>query len=67
MSADQKLLFGVDDSDFSRQALAEVGNLQKNNANLRITIFHGAGDPDFSLMTRMLKLQPDELEKHRQF
>ena len=65
MGADKKLLFGVDDSDFSRQALAKVGNLQKNNPNLKITIFHGAIDSNFSFMTKMLKLSPDELEKHR--
>ena len=64
MGVDTKLLFGVDDSDFSRQALAEVGNLQKNSPNLKITIFHGVSDSNFSFMTRMLKLSPDELEKH---
>ena len=64
MSVDKKLLFGVDDSDYSRQALAEVGYLQKNNPNLNITIFHGAREFKFSFMTRMLKLSPDELEKH---
>jgi len=65
MGVDKKLLFGVDDSDFSRQALAEIGNLQKNSPNLKITIFHGASDSNFSFMARMLKLRPDELEKHR--
>jgi nucleotide-binding universal stress UspA family protein len=66
MGVDKKLLFGVDDSDFSRQALAEIGNLQKNSPNFKITIFHGASDSNFSCMARMLKLSPDELEKHRQ-
>ncbi len=66
MGVDKKLLFGVDDSDFSRQALAEAGDLQKNSPNLKITIFHGAGDPNLSFMTRMLKLSPDELEKYHQ-
>jgi nucleotide-binding universal stress UspA family protein len=66
MGVEKKLLFGVDDSDFSRQALAEAGDLQKNNPNLKITIFHGAGDPNFSFMTRMFKLSPDELEKYHQ-
>ena len=66
MGVKKKLLFGVDDSDFSRQALAEIGNLQKNSPNLKITIFHGASDSNFSFMARMLKLRPDELEKHRQ-
>ena len=65
MGIDKKLLFGVDDSDFSRQALAEIGNLQKNCPNLKITIFHGASDFNFSFMERVLKLSPDELEKHR--
>jgi len=66
MGVEKKLLFGVDDSDFSRQALAEIGNLQKKSPNFKITIFHGASDSNFSFMTRMLKLSPDELEKHRQ-
>ena len=66
MSEDKKLLFGVDDSDFCRQALAEVGVLQKNSPNLKITIFHGAGDPNFPFMTDMLKQSPDELEKCHQ-
>jgi len=66
MSVEKKLLFGVDDSDFSRQALAEAGDLQKNSPNLKITIFHGAGDPNFSFMMKMLRLSPDELEKYHQ-
>ena len=66
MSVDKKLLFGVDDSDFSRQALAAAGELQKNSPNLKITIFHGAGDPNFPFMTKMLKQIPDELEKCHQ-
>jgi nucleotide-binding universal stress UspA family protein len=64
MNVDKKLLFGVDDSDFSRQALAELGNLQKNSPNLKITIFHGASNSNFSFMTKMLKLSPTELEKY---
>lgn len=66
MTVDNKLLFGIDDSDFARQALAKAGDLQKNSTNLRITIFHGAGAPDFSFMTKMLKLSPDEFEKQDQ-
>lgn len=66
MGVEKKLLFGVDDSDFSRQTLAEAGGLQKNNPNLKISIFHGASESNFSFMTRMLKLSPDELEKYHQ-
>ena len=66
MGVDKKLLFGIDESDFARQALAEAGDLQKNNEDLRITVFHGARDLNFSLMTKTLKLSPDELEKHHQ-
>jgi nucleotide-binding universal stress UspA family protein len=66
MDVDKKLLFGVDDSDFSRRALAVVGNLQKNNPNLKITIFHGDRDSNFSFMAKMLKLSPDELENYHQ-
>jgi len=65
MGVDKKLLFGVDDSDFSRQALARAGDLQRNNPNLKITIFHGDSDANFSFMAKILKLSPDELEKHQ--
>ena len=66
MGEEKKLLFGIDDSDFSCQALAAIGSLQKNCTNLKITIFHGASDSNFSSMTRMLKLSPDDLEKYHQ-
>ena len=39
MGVDKKLLFGIDESDFARQALAEAGDLQKNNEDLRITLY----------------------------
>ncbi len=66
MDVNKKLLFGVDDSDFSCQALAAIGNLQKNCTNLKITIFHGASESNFSSMTKMLQLSPDDLEKYHQ-
>jgi nucleotide-binding universal stress UspA family protein len=66
MSVDKKLLFGVDDSDFSRQALAKAGDLQKNSPDLKITIFHGDSNSNFSYMARMLKLSPDKMEKYHQ-
>ena len=39
MTVDNKLLFGIDDSEFAQQALAKAGDLQKNNEDLRITLY----------------------------
>ena len=67
MGVDKKILFGVDESDFSRQALAETGDLQKNNPKISgLQYFMVLVTPTSPYMTRMLKLSPDELEKHYQ-
>jgi len=66
MGAKRKILFGLDESDFSKQALVEIGHLQNNCEDFRVTVFHGANAPNFSLTMKALKLSPEELEKHYQ-
>ncbi len=66
MSVKKKILFGLDESDFARQALIEIGHLQKDCEDLQLTIFHGAKSPNFSFITKALKLSPDEMGKHQQ-
>ena len=65
MGVDKKILFGVDDSDFARQALAGAGAIVKDDENIGITIYHGRIDRKLSDMMRMLKLSPEEMEKHQ--
>ncbi|MDX9785782.1 MAG: universal stress protein [Desulfobacterales bacterium] len=66
MEANKKILFGVDESDFARQALAATGDLEKRNSELAITIFHGLGGPGYGSKVKMLGLSPDETEKIQQ-
>jgi len=63
---EQNLLFGVDDSDFSMQSVAAVGNLVKKSKNLKITLFHGVRDPNISLLSKALRLSTEALEQYRE-
>ena len=65
MSTEQKVLFGVDDSVFARQAIARVGGLLRHSADVKITIFHGAPDPEFSLFSRVPRLSPEVVENYQ--
>jgi nucleotide-binding universal stress UspA family protein len=65
MSTEQKLLFGVDNSQFARDAVAATGGLLKNNENLKMTIFHGIPEPDLSYLSKA-PLSAEALEKHLQ-
>lgn len=62
---EQKILFGVDDSDFARQAITAAGSLVRNSKNLKITIFHGAPDPNVPFLSRVLRLSPEAAEKYQ--
>lgn len=64
MNMEQKVLFGVDDSDFARQAIAAIGHLLKDNENCKITIFYCAPDPDLTFLTRILQKYPEALEEY---
>jgi nucleotide-binding universal stress UspA family protein len=50
MSKQKKILFGVDDSGFARQALQKVGGFLKDSRDLKMILFHGASRPDFSFL-----------------
>ena len=65
MSKEQKVLFGVDSSEFARDAVAAAANLFKDNENLKMTIFHGIPEPDPSHIFEP-SLSPEEVEKHLQ-
>lgn len=65
MSEEQKILFGVDNSQFARDAVAAAGNLLKDNENLRMTIFHGIAEPDLSYVSKA-PLSPEAVEKYLQ-
>jgi len=65
MSTEQKVLFGVDKSQFARDAVAAAGSLLKNNENLKMTIFHGIPEPDLSYLSKA-PLSAEALEKHLQ-
>jgi len=64
MSNDIKLLFGLDDSVFSRDALVAVGNLLKDTKKASLTLYHGC-----TLQTSLLKRLPlsqDRLKAYRE-
>ncbi|MGD8253458.1 MAG: universal stress protein [Syntrophobacterales bacterium] len=62
MKREQKVLFGVDNSQFARDAVAAAGNLLKDNENVKITVFHGIPEPDLSYLSKA-PLSPEAVEK----
>lgn len=65
MDVDEKILFGVDDSETARQAVTAVGTLLKDREGLSITIFYGAPDPHISSLSKLLRRTPTEVEEYR--
>jgi hypothetical protein len=65
MTKEKKVLFGVDSSDFAREAVAAAANLFKENENFKMTIFHGIPEPDPSHIFEP-SLSPEEVERHLQ-
>ena len=63
MSKEKKVLFGVDNSQFAREAIAATGGLLKNNENFKIIIFHGIPEPDLSHLSKA-RLSPEAVEKY---
>jgi nucleotide-binding universal stress UspA family protein len=63
MSKEKSILFGIDDSDFARQALTKAGGLLKNCNDLKMTLFHGASIPDFSIYPESIAQEPEAIEK----
>ena len=64
MDREKKILFGVDDSVFARQAIARVGSLLKNSENIKIKIFHGIPKPNIPFLERM-HLSPGIVENYQ--
>jgi nucleotide-binding universal stress UspA family protein len=63
---EKSILIGIDDSDFARQAVAGIGGLLKNSENLKMTVFHGASEPDYSLFSESIGQDSDAVAKHRE-
>jgi nucleotide-binding universal stress UspA family protein len=61
----KRILFGVDDSGFAMEAVAAAGRLIRNSKNLKITLFHGAPDPNVAFLSKVLQLSPESLEEYR--
>ena len=65
MNAKQKMLFGIHDFESAQQSLAVAGALLKKKKNLAITLFHGAPDPDLSMLTKLLRMTPEAVEEYQ--
>jgi nucleotide-binding universal stress UspA family protein len=65
MDIEEKILFGVDDSESARQAGATAGALLKYRKNVSITIFYGAPDPQVSSLAKVLRRTPKVVEEYR--
>ena len=65
MDIEEKILFGVDDTDFTRQAVTEAGALLKDREGCSITLFYGAPDPQFSSLAKVLRRVPVAPEEYR--
>jgi nucleotide-binding universal stress UspA family protein len=66
MKPEKSVLFGIDGSDFARQALLETGRVLRQSEDLKITLFHGAVEPDFSLFSDSAGEDPDMVEHYRE-
>ena len=65
MKKEQKVLFGVDKSQFARDAVAAAADLFKDNESLKMTIFYGIPEPELSFLYEA-SLSAEEIEKHLQ-
>ncbi|UCG13516.1 MAG: universal stress protein [Deltaproteobacteria bacterium] len=63
MNTEKRVLFGVDDSEFSRQAITTVGSLLQGNENYKISVFYGAPDPNIPFLSKTLRLGPRDVEE----
>jgi nucleotide-binding universal stress UspA family protein len=65
MDIEQRILFGIDDSEFAREAVTTAGALLKDRKSLSITLFYGAPDPHLSSSAKLLRLTPAAVEEYR--
>lgn len=64
MAEEIRILFGVDESDFSKKALAAIGALLSEDPGVRIEAFHGSPDPQ-PFLSRMPHLRAEDVEAHQ--
>jgi nucleotide-binding universal stress UspA family protein len=65
MSHEKRILFGVDESDFAKQALAAAGELMRDCEGFKMAIFYGTAEPDFALLPESVGQNPSALETFR--
>ena len=58
-----KLLFGVDESDFSRASLQAVGELTAKDRRFHISVLHGVPDPRI-LFSKFAHLRKEDVEEN---
>lgn len=66
MKKESNILFGIDASDFSIQALLVVGDLLKTIEKPNLTIFHGTAGFDFDLLSRLANQDPLVAKKNKE-
>jgi len=65
MKNEKNILFAVDSSDFSKQALLKTGELLKSNNTFRLVLFHGAADPNAILPPELIGKDARAIEAHQ--
>ena len=66
MNKGKSVLFAIDDSDFSRQALLKTAELVKKDKDFNITLFHGAPRSEACLPAELIGADASAIEKHRE-
>ena len=65
MDIGQRILFGIDDSESAREAVATAGALLEGSKNFSMTLFYGAPNPYVSSSAKLLRLTPAAVEEYR--
>jgi nucleotide-binding universal stress UspA family protein len=65
METEEKILFGVDDTESTRQAVTAAGTLLKDREGCSITLFYGAPDPHIPSLYKLLRRAPGAVEEYR--
>lgn len=65
MQKEKNILFAVDSSDFSKQALLKTGELLKSNDTFKLVLFHGAADPTAIFPPELIGKDFRAIEEHR--
>ncbi|MFO8085214.1 MAG: universal stress protein [Desulfobacterales bacterium] len=66
MKKEKNILFGIDDSDFSRQALLKAGELLKKNKDFKMVLFYGVPEPDATLCSELTGQDSSAIEKQKE-